>query len=185
MNTFWLKLALVFVLIVAAIVIISKFIGSKNETTIRIKGDGQVNVIISNSTNSESNQPPQPEKTIGDQWREDENRLRAEPNVAPTASTGQAASAQQEEQKPAVKFKELTEEERAGAEQLFEMAITSRKMARLPGLSYGQMVNYCRDIIQKYPGSEFDYKARRMLGEVPRQQWERFHITEQEINPAK
>jgi hypothetical protein len=164
MNMFWLKLALVFVLIVAVVVLISKFTRFRQ---------------------AQRAQPAPQEKTVGDVWREDEKRLRAEPNIAPTASTGQAASSQQEEQKPAVKFKELTEEERAGAEQLFEMAITSRKMARLPGMSYGQMVNYCRDIIQKYPGSEFEYKARRMLAEVPRDQWDRYKITEQEINPAK
>jgi type IV secretory pathway VirB10-like protein len=164
MNTFWLKLALVFVLVVAAIVIVSKFAHSR-----------QV----------QKEQPAPQEKTVGDVWREDDRRLRAEPNVAPAASTGQAASSQQEEQKPAVKFKELTEEERVGAEQLFEMALAERKMGRLPAMSYGRMVNYCRDIIQKYPGSEFEYKARRMLGEVPRDQWDRYKITEQEINPAK
>ncbi len=163
MNTFWLKLTLVIVLIVAAVVLISKFAGSRR---------GQ-------------KQPAPQEKTVYDVWQEDDKRLRAEPNIAPTTSTGQAASSQQEEQEPAVKFKELTEEEQVGAEQLFEMAITSRKMARLPAMGYGQMVNYCRDIIQKYPGSEFDYKARRMLGEVPRGQWDRYKITEQEVNPAK
>jgi hypothetical protein len=61
------------------------------------------------------------------------------------------------------------------------MAITHRKMGRLPGMSYGQMVEYCRQIIEKYPGSEFEYKARRMLGEVPRQQWDRYKITQEEI----
>jgi len=116
--------------------------------------------------------PEQKEKTVGDTWRADDKRLRAEPNIA------------QPEQSQ-IQFKQLTEEEQAGAEQLFEMAITSRKMARLPGMSYGQMVDYCRQIIQKYPGSEFDYKARRMLGEVPRDQWDRYKITEQEVNPAK
>jgi hypothetical protein len=164
MNTFWLKLALVIVLIVAAIVIVSKFTGSKEGPK----------------------EPPKQEKTVGDMWREDDKRLRAEPNVAPTGSAGQVEAKQAiTEQPKQMQFRELTEEERAGAEQLFEMAITSRKMARLPGMSYGQMVNYCRDIIQKYPGSEFDYKARRMLGEVPREQWDRYKITEQEVNPAQ
>ncbi len=113
----------------------------------------------------------EPERTVNDAWREDDQRLRAEPNIPKT-----------ENGEPEIKFRELTVEEQAGAEQLFEMAITSRKMARLPAIRYGQMVDYCRQIIEKYPGSEFDYKARRMLGEVPRGQWDRYNITEQEIN---
>ena len=152
MNTFWLKVAVVIVVIIAVVVAINKFSGSKKQTA----------------------RPVKQEKTIGDTWREDDKRLRAEPNV--TSASNQPA------EQPAIKFKELTEEERAGAEQLFEMAITSRKMGRLPGMSYGQMVNYCRQIIEKYPGSEFDYKARRMLGEVPREKWDQYKITQEEIN---
>jgi len=152
MDNFWIKVAIAVVVVVAVVVGINYFKGLKPE------------------------QPAQKEKTVGDTWREDEKRLRAEPNVTPT--TGDAKQAQ-------MQFRKLTEEEQAGAEQLFEMAIASRKMARLPGMSYGQMVSYCRQIIEKYPGSEFEYKARRMLGEVPRDHWERHKITEQEINPAQ
>jgi hypothetical protein len=147
MDNFWVKVVIAVVVIAAVVVGINYFNGLK------------------------PGKPAPREKTVGDVWREDEQRLRAEPNVAPTESS-----------EPQVKFRELTEEEQAGAEQLFEMAISSRKMARLPGMTYGQMVNYCRDIIQKYPGSEFEYKARRMLGEVPREQWDRYKITEEEIN---
>jgi hypothetical protein len=152
MDNVWVKLIIAIVVIAAVVVGISYLKGLKLEQP----------------------KPKERERTVGDVMREDEQRLRAEPNI-PTTETGE----------PKIKFRELTVEEQAGAEQLFEMAITSRKMGRLPGITYGQMVNYCREIIEKYPGSEFDYKARRMLGEVPREQWDRYHITEQEINGFK
>ena len=129
-----------------------------------------------------------PEKTIGQQWRQDDERLRAEPNIAPSpnAAPAQAAAGQPRQVgEEAPKFKELTEDELAGAEQLFELAITQRKMARLPGVGYGPMVQYCRQISERYPRSKFDYQARRMLGEVPRDQWERFQITQEEIDGPK
>jgi len=158
MDNFWIKAVIAVVVIVAVVVGINYFKGLKPRLD-----------------EVEPRQAEKPrDKTVGDVMREDEQRLRAEPNIAPTESG-----------EPQVKFRELTEEEQAGAEQLFELAIQHRKMARLPGITYGQMVNYCRDIIQKYPGSEFEYKARRMLAEVPREQWDRYKITEQEINPAK
>jgi type IV secretory pathway VirB10-like protein len=154
MNTFWLKIAAVIVLIVAAIVVYNKVISSRPQ------------------------KPAPPEKTVGDMWREDEKRLRAEPNVTVQPAEGNQATTVPP--KP-LEFRKLTEEEQVGAEQIYEMAIAQRKMGRLPGVSYGLMVNYCRDISQRYPGSEYDYKARRMLGEVPREQWERYKITEEEI----
>jgi hypothetical protein len=129
-----------------------------------------------------------PEKTIGQQWREDDKRLRAEPNIAPSpnAAPVQAVIPQQQSTEEAPKFKELTEEEQAGAEQLFEWAIQCRKMARLPmGGGYGKMVEACRDISEKYPRSKFDYQARRMLGEVPKDQWDRYKITQEEIDGPK
>jgi hypothetical protein len=149
MDNFWIKVAVAVVAVVAVVIAINHFKGPKTK------------------------QQAPPEKTVGDTWREDDKRLRAEPNVPPVAST--------ESQEPAMKFKELTEEEQAGAEQLFEMALAQRKMGRLPGMGYGRMVDYCRQIIEKYPGSEFDYKSRRMLADIPENERERYHITEQEL----
>jgi hypothetical protein len=131
-----------------------------------------------------------PKKKIDQQWSEDDKRLRAEPNVPPTpnAPPAQAENPQPQQQvavEPPPKFKELTEEEQAGAEQLFEMAITQRKMGRLPGVGYYHMVEYCRQISEKYPRSKFDYQARRMLAEVPKDKWDQYKITQEEIDGPK
>ncbi|MBN2020714.1 MAG: hypothetical protein JW749_10885 [Sedimentisphaerales bacterium] len=156
MDNFWVKVVIIIVAVVAVVAGINYFKGPKPQ------------------------QPAPQEKTIGDTWREDDKRLRTEPNVTP------ASTQPQQLEQPTIKFKELTEEQQAGAEQLFEMAIASRKMARLPGVGYREMVDYCRQLIERYPGSEFDYKARRMLGEVPQNEWERYHITQEEIDgPTK
>ncbi len=162
MDNFWLK-------VVAAIAVIAGLVYGANWA---------LNSMVKQTV---------PEKTIGQQWREDDKRLRAEPNIAPSpnAAPVEAAAPQQQATGEAPKFKELTEDEQAGAEQLFEMALTQRKMARLPGVGYGQMVQYCRDISEKYPRSKFDYQARRTLGEVPKDQWEQYKITQEEIDGPK
>jgi hypothetical protein len=173
MDNFWLK-------VVAAIAIIAGLVYGANWA---------LNAMMKQTV---------PQKTIGDQWREDDKRLRTEPNIPQETNTApaqaqasqpaenpqQAAPVQPAQEPP--KFKELTEEEQAGAEQLFEWAIQCRKMARLPGAGgYGKMVEACRDISAKYPRSKFDYQARRMLGEVPQDQWGRYNITQEEINGPK
>jgi len=156
MNTIWLKIVAAVVLIVAVFVVINKISNRKPK-------------------------PVEPVRTISDTWREDEKRLRAEPNVPVQPTTEQTAATAE----PLPKFKELTEDEKAGAEQLFELAMAQRKMGRLPGVSYGAMVQYCRDIIQRYPGSEYAYKAKRMLADIPQTERERYNITDDEINPNK
>jgi hypothetical protein len=121
-------------------------------------------------------------KTFWDVVREDDKRLRAEVNQPVTLQSqpkeGQQKPPQQQE-KP--KYEELTAEQQVDAEKLFEMAITQRKMARLPGMTYKKMVDYCREIIEKYPNSSYADKARRMLAEVPQTQRRLYEITDKEL----
>jgi hypothetical protein len=149
MNTIWLKIVAAVVAIVVVLVLYNKIANHKSA-------------------------PEPPQKTVGDTFREDEKRLRAEPNLP-----AQPAASEQP------RFRKLMEEEDAGASQLFELAIAQRKIGRLPGMHYGAMVQYCRQIIEKYPGSEYAYKAKRMLGDIPERDRERYHITDDEINLNK
>jgi hypothetical protein len=162
MDSFWLKVVVVIVIIVGLV----------------YAGNWALESLVKQTV---------PEKTIGQQFREDDKLLRAEPNIPPSPNVVPAqAEVPQQAAEEAPKFKELTEDEQAGAEQLFEWAIQCRKMARLPGVGYGKMVEACRQISERYPRSKFDYQARRMLGEVPRDQWDFYKITQEEINgPAK
>ena len=175
MNT-WLKIAIGLAALVVLVIVVVQFLPSGEPT------------------------PHPPEKTYYDVIREDDKRLRAEPNIKEvtgskwpvTGNVEQPATvqtAQQGQTQPAaeakLKFKELTEEERVEAERLFEMAVASRKMGRLPVIPYGQMVSYCRQIIQRFPGSEFDFKARRMLADIPENYRDQYKITPQEIDLSK
>jgi hypothetical protein len=159
MNTIWLKIAAAVVAIVVVLVLYNKIANHKSEPVVQ--------------------------KTLRDTLREDEKRLRAEPNIVESNVPAQPAAVQQAANAEQPRFKELTEEENAGASQLFEMAITQRKMGRLPGMRYGLMVQYCREIIEKYPGSEYAYKAKRMLGDVPEREREFYHITPDELDLSK
>ncbi|MHC4157825.1 MAG: hypothetical protein ACYSSO_01975 [Planctomycetota bacterium] len=162
MDTFWLKIAGVVVIIVGLIILVNIF----------------------SSSESEPEAEPATPETVHDMWQEDERRLRAEPTVEPSEETEQQPTKKPTEPaKP--QFTELSLEQRAEAERLFEWALAQRKMGRLPGMtttSYNKMVDACRQIIQKFPGSEFDYKARRMLADMPSRHRERYSITEEEID---
>ena len=57
-------------------------------------------------------------------------------------------------------------------------------MGRLPaGMGYKQMVDNCREIIRRFPESEYDYKARRALADIPECFRNIYNVTPQEIAP--
>jgi hypothetical protein len=162
MNTFWLKAAGGVVIVVILFIVVSMFKSSTSQQ-----------------------KPPEPKpKTIYDQFAEDDRRLRAEPEANQVRQSVEPRTSQRYEPN-AADFKELSDEERVDAEKLFEMALFQRKEARLPGMSYKLMVDYCRQIIEKYPDTEYAFKARRMLGDIPARFRQQFKITEEEINPQK
>jgi len=153
MNTFWLKMAALVVVIVGLIVVVKILLASKPK-------------------------PQTQQKTFYDVVQEDDARLRAEPNTRIPVTSSAENAPQAEPQ-----FKELSPEDQTRAEQLFEMALAQRKMGRLPGMTYKLMVDYCRQIIEQFPDTTYAFKARRMLAEIPPQKRKLYNITDDEINP--
>jgi type IV secretory pathway VirB10-like protein len=174
MNTFWLKAAgVVVVIIIAAIVILSLTSGRRSTSP------------------EQPRQREEKEKTFYDVAAEDEKRLRAEPEtrVPEAAETPEANQPAQPTRPTAPKpepvqpaFTQLNEAEKAQASQLFENAIKQRQIGRLPGTGFRQMVDMCRRIIEQFPGSEYDFKARRMLADLPERYKERYDITQEETD---
>jgi hypothetical protein len=120
----------------------------------------------------------EPEKTFYDVVAEDDARLRAEPKPKETQPTETA----QTQAQPAQQFRELTEVEEVEAQRLLEWAIQTRKMGRLPAISYKQTIDTCRQIIKQFPGTEYEFKAKRILADIPEQYRSRYNVTEEEID---
>ena len=160
MNTFWLKIAGLGVVVVGLIILVNALLPSETE--------------------------PEPEpKTFWDQVEEDDKRLRADPQFKEPPKPGPSVQPGNETntvEPPKPQFRELSEIESIDAEKLFETAVQFRKIGRLPGPRYKTMVDCCRQIIQKYPGSEYAFKARRMLADIPEHYRERYKITDEEID---
>jgi len=169
MNTFWLKIMGFAVLVVGVIVLIG---------------------ILTSGTK-------EPEKTIYDQWEQDDKELLAEPEykeppapastvqqpapTQPMPSSSQVAPAQPAEQ-PKPQFKELEMEDEIEAQKLWTWVESQRKMGRLPVMGYGQMVKGCRDIIQRWPESKYAFFAKRALADLPERYREMYNITKEEID---
>jgi type IV secretory pathway VirB10-like protein len=175
MNTFWLKVAIVAVVVLGVIIAVISWWPAKSQS------------------------PPEPApgaNSVYEVWEKDDKMARAEPVLAVNEPPAEESNEPKgsavpnapiktvnpPEAQPMPQFEELSIEDKVQAEKLFEMALFHRKQARLPGMSYKKMVDYCREIIQRWPDSEYAFKAKRMLRHMPEQYRQRYNITEEEID---
>jgi hypothetical protein len=168
MNTFWLKIAALLIAVVAGVIVIGSFTGGDSE-------------------------PKEPERTIYDQWEDDDERLNAEPEFKESPAPAPVTEAQPVEQAapaprpaavepPKPQFKQLSAEDDYQAQKLWMWVENQRKMGRLPIVNYGQMVKTCRDIIQRWPESKYAFFAKRALGDLPERYHRMYNITKEEID---
>jgi len=180
MNTFWLKIMGLAVLAVAVIIVISFFTpGADSE--------------------SPEPEPEEPQKTFYDQAEEDKQKFLAEPQAldsqtqtpateqAPPIENQTAAQAVPraiESPKPAqpmlVYFKELGEIDQIEASRLLNVAVPGRSIGRLPMTGFKLMVDSCRTIIRRWPQSQFAYRAKQLLADLPVRYQKRYKVTEEE-----
>ena len=173
MDTIWLKIVGFAILVVGVIVLIGFLTSSTKE----------------------------PEKTFYDQVEEDKQEFLAEPQplqeqektllpeqdrVAESnevAEPVQSAQKQVEQPKPTVLyFKPLSEIEQIEAEKLLNVAVPGRSIGRLPMTGFSLMVPNCRQIIKRWPDSQYAYQARRLLADLPPRYQTRYNVTKEEID---
>lgn len=173
MNTLWLKLAGIAVAVLIGVVLVAHLTGSDEAPA------------------PEPAQPGPANKTVYDTWADDDKRLNApvaspnQPQAGPPAAERAVPATQPEAPVPAQPsptFKPLEEEQRIRADQLWQMVLAQRKMGRLPVLSYGQMVQYCRQILREFPGSEVAYRAKLALADIPDAARRQHNVTQEELD---
>ncbi|NQT01042.1 MAG: hypothetical protein HQ580_03390 [Planctomycetes bacterium] len=178
MNTFWLKIMGLAVLVVGIIILIS---------------------VFTSGTDSQlpEPEPKEPQKTFDDQVEEDKQRFLTEPQAqdpqsqipttkqAPPIENQTATQAVPPSPKPAqptlLYFKELGEIDQIEADRLLKVAVPGRSIGRLPMTGFKQLnVDLCRKIIRRWPDSWFAYSAKQMLADLPERYQKRYHVTEEE-----
>ncbi len=162
MDRFWLKMAGFAVVVLVLVVLVKVFSTSETE-------------------------PKTKPKTVYEVWEQDDERLRAEPEFNKPPETDKLPKTEQvvaQKPEPKPQFKELSFEDEFQAGKLFNLAVQERKMGRLPGikLGYKNMVDHCREIIRRWPDSEYAFKARRMIRDIPQRYRKRYNITDEEID---
>ena len=173
MDTFWLKIV-GFALLVVGVIVLIGFLASGTK---------------------------EPEKTFYDQVEEDKREFLAKPQPLKEQETTQVqepnqvvenkqvtepvppAPKQIEKPKPVVLyFKPLSEIDQVEAERLLNVAVPGRSIGRLPMTGFNLMVPNCRQIIQRWPDSQYAYQAKRLLADLPPRYQTRYNVTKEEMD---
>ena len=179
MNTFWLKIALVFIFVLGVIVLVSVFFTGTPD-------------------------PQEPQKTFYDQAEQDKEKFLSKPEALdtqkqPGATTPEPAPTQTDNvrsvtpvpkpveppQPTVLYFKPLSEMEMIEAERLLSVAVPGRSISRLPMTGAKLMVDNCRQIIRRWPDSWCAYRAKQLLADLPERDQKRYSITKEELDMSR
>ncbi|MFZ0035173.1 MAG: hypothetical protein WAK60_09345 [Sedimentisphaerales bacterium] len=180
MNTFWLKIAALAIVVMAVIVLIGVFSPSEKSQPVA--------------------EPQAKEKNFYDMVEKDKKKFLAEPQAvekqvqeqnqpsaiqAAPSQPVQPPVAKQPEQPTQLYFRPLSEVDKIEAERLLNVAVPGRSLGRLPMTGFKLMVDTCRQIISKWPDSWYAYNAQKMLIDMPERFRERYKITKEELDISK
>ncbi len=194
MNTFWLKVAALAVVVVAVIVLIGVFSPSERPEP------------LSKPTAAEP--VDKPAKTFAEQVEKDREKFSSPPKPPAKKPAGEpvkqpvqeqnqppAAQTPQQTARPSVAnppaepaqlyFAPLSGIDKVEAERLLNVAVPGRSIGRLPQTGFQLMVQTCRRIISKWPDSWYAYNAQKMLIDMPVRFRERYNITQKELDISK
>lgn len=158
MNTFWLKIV-IFAVIVVGLVVLVKTLSPKVEEAMDF--DKQSEQLA----------------------RAQEEKLQAElaeaEAKAKQARADQPAALSRASQPISDEIDQLGQN--IQAQRLYQMAEAEFKIARKPLMSFKRCVDYCREIISKFPDSAEAAKARVLLHKMPARERERWKVTDEEM----
>jgi hypothetical protein len=162
MNTSLSKIIISVIVIVGLFFFVKNFLVSGPKPIDNSNQQGKNCVGDANSRLSPETEKPKPQQQSAIKQAES---ARSEPNQV-------SAEAEVEQLNP-------------HADSLYQMALVESQIAKKPMMSYGRMVNYCRQILQQYPDSRYVPKARELLRKMPERERAKYNITDEELGLSK
>jgi len=182
MNTFWLKVAGVMVILIAGIIVVRRFLPSN--ITLEPKPGKTLQGVAGEDRKRFLTKPESIETSKQNQQTSELGKTTSPESVKPGQS---AESSEKKVEEVILYFTELSEIDKVEAEELLNVAVPARSMTRLPmgpiGLSL--MVQNCRQIIEKWPDSWYAYRAKQMLADIPQRYQKIKNITEEELDTSR
>jgi hypothetical protein len=176
MNTFWLKMAGIVVVIIGAIVLVNVFSSSEPE------GENKPKTFYDSAARDRNKFLTKPEPVDSS---EQKTYIPEQHGTEPTKKNDSTRTANKTPEAPktvTLYFSELSEIDKMEAERFLNIAVPGRSIGRLPVTGFRLMIDNCRRIIERWPDSWYAYRAKQMLADMPPRFRPRYHITEEELD---
>jgi hypothetical protein len=190
MNTFWLKVAGVLIIVVIGIVLVGKFIGKRQSEAEQSSREKTFYDVAEHDkerflTELQPAQPPQQSQAEMPQAPQETEKAE-QPVSKPALSAAEEPQQKPQPSKPVtLYFSELSEIDNIEAERFLNVAVPGRSIGRLPMTGFKLMVDNCRRIIQRWPDSWYAYRAKQMLIDMPPRYQKRYKVTEKELDLSR
>ena len=166
MNTFWLKIAALVIIIIIGVVLLANFLSSGIEEATDFE---RVEKLVEAQ-----------EARFQAELAEAELKAKQAKQAKAKGADVKQPAAQPEPPQPQIEeIEEL--QQNLQAQKLYQWAETEFRIARKPLMSYKRCVDFCREIIQRWPDSAEAAKARVLLRKIPERHRQRYNITDEEM----
>jgi len=166
MNTFWFKIAALVIIIIIGVVLLANFLSSGIEEATDFE---RVEKLVEVQ-----------EARFQAELAEAELKAKQAKQAKAKGADVKQPAAQPEPPQPQIEeIEEL--QQNLQAQKLYQWAETEFRIARKPLMSYKRCVDFCREIIQRWPDSAEAAKARVLLRKIPERHRQRYNITDEEM----
>jgi type IV secretory pathway VirB10-like protein len=193
MNTIWLKIAGVAVVVVILLVVVGKF--RSGESTPAPPAEKTKTFYDMADRDKQFNEAPKPvEPPAAQPLAEpapqpqtppaEQQPAQAPPQPAPTPARPAGVVYPSDLKGPTtLYFKKMSEEDDIQAQQILPYATAGRSMGRLPIMQYGLMMKAIQQIEQRWPDSWYNFRAKQMMEEIT--QYSDRYVVQYNITPQR
>ena len=159
-SKFWIKI-IVLVAIIAGLAVFLKFYLGSESSQEQVKSSDEVGSVDKTG----EDQPPKQEDVLAEYRKE---RDLAVTRAQPSGET------------PPRQVQDL-DIEAIEAERLYQFAETQFRIGQRTGMSYKNAIDPCREIIKRFPKTEYADKARELLRKIPERHRQMWNVTDEEM----
>jgi len=167
MGTLWLKVAVVSAVLLAAAMIVTRFLSSGVEHATDIERMERLHQAQ--------------DQRLDDELAAAERQAERPRPVEEAPAETPARPPQPVEPPDEPVYSEMTEADQVAAERIYQMAYNQYKIGRLPGTTFKKMVDYCRELFDRYPNSPQAAKARVLMRKIPDRFKKIYNVTDEEM----
>ncbi len=187
MNTIWMKIAGVAVVLVVILIVASRFMSDKPAPQAGPEEPaGQRNFYDVADRDKQFQEEPKPvEEPAAAEPQPAEQPAAQEPAPQPAPAASPYILPSRITQPTTLYFKPMSEIDDIAAQQILPYATAGRSIGRLPMMQYGLMVKACRQIEERWPDSWYAFRAKQLLEEIYERYAANYKITEQELDISR